>query len=199
MIQGKIDPEQLLTSAEVGALLQVNPSSVKNWVNEGRITAFRTPGGHRRIRAADLVAFLQLHQMPIPKGLTSAGRRRLLVVDDDAQHLKALSRSFRRHADRVELVNASNGIDALVLVGSFKPHLILLDVLMPELDGLDVCRRLKANPETSAIGVVLVSGHMSAAVEETALLAGVRRCMRKPVDLDVVLTELGVPQPMAER
>lgn len=188
--EGKIDPEHLLTSSEVGALLQVNPSSVKKWVNDGRIVAFRTPGGHRRIRAADLVSFLDLHNMPIPKSLSGASRRRLLIVDDDETHLKTLARSFKRHANRVEVALSENGIDALVLVGSFKPHLILLDVFMPELDGLEVCRRLQSNRLTGDIGVILISNHMSAGVEEAALEAGARRCLRKPLDLEVVLSEL---------
>ena len=55
MTEQKIDADRLLTSHEVGALLQVNPSSINKWVNEGRLAAFRTPGGHRRIRAGDLV------------------------------------------------------------------------------------------------------------------------------------------------
>jgi excisionase family DNA binding protein len=69
MIEQKIHADRLLTSHEVGDLLQVNPSSVKKWVNEGRIAAFRTPGGHRRIRVADLVEFLNRHAMPIPRPL----------------------------------------------------------------------------------------------------------------------------------
>ncbi len=84
VMTAKIDADQLLTSHQVGALLQVNPSSVKKWVNEGRIAAFRTPGGHRRIRAADLVEFLDVHKMPIPRPLANASKRRLLVVDDNS-------------------------------------------------------------------------------------------------------------------
>jgi excisionase family DNA binding protein len=190
VIEGKFDPDELLTSSEVGALLQVNPSSVKNWVNDGLITAFRTPGGHRRIRATDLVAFLDSHQMPIPKRLTSLCKRRLLIVDDDKHYLQALSRKFKSHPN-VHLELVSNGIDALVLIGSFKPHLIILDVFMPELDGLEVCRRLQANPATRSIGVVLCSSHMSAAVEKNAIEAGARSCMNKPINIDAVLVELG--------
>src|SRR6478609_2660547 len=118
---GKIDPEQLLTSSEVGDLLQVNPSSVKKWVNDGRIAAFRTPGGHRRIRAADLVEFLDVHKMPIPRSLAGATKKRLLIVDDNLQHLKALERLLKPHLARLQVSLTSNGIDALVLVGSFKP------------------------------------------------------------------------------
>src|SRR5262249_34977795 len=158
-------------------LLQVNPSSVKNWVNEGRIAAFRTPGGHRRIRVADLVAFLSVHRMRIPEPLERVWRRRLLVVDDEPQHLQALRRSFRRYDARVQVALADNGIDALVLVGSFKPHLIVLDVFMPGLDGLEVCRRLKANPETREIGVIVASALMTPELAEGARLAGARRSL----------------------
>ena len=66
-----VDPGRLLTSHEAGWYLQVNPSSINKWVKEGRIKAFRTPGGHRRITVADLIAFLEEHKMPVPETLTS--------------------------------------------------------------------------------------------------------------------------------
>jgi excisionase family DNA binding protein len=191
-VSALIQPEALLTSSEVGDLLQVNPSSVKNWVNEGRISAFRTPGGHRRIRVADLVAFLDLHRMPVPKELEHVSRRRLLVVDDDPMLLRSLTREFRRHETRVQLATTQNGIDALVMVGSWRPHLIVLDVFMPEIDGLEVCRRLKANPDTQHVGVIVNSAHLTSDVERSAMNAGARRCMQKPVEIDVILEELGV-------
>jgi excisionase family DNA binding protein len=191
VLEERIEPEQLLTSSEVGALLQVNPSSVKKWVNDGRIVAFRTPGGHRRIRAADLVAFLDLHKMPIPRSLFAASRRRILVVDDDATYLRALSRQFKRFAAQVEVELLGNGIDALVRVGSFKPHLIVLDVVMPELDGLEVCRRLKANPETAGTAVLLVTAHLDQAIVDEAERAGAIRCLRKPLDVDALIAGLG--------
>jgi len=189
---GIIDSARLLTSSEVGALLQVNASSVKNWVDEGRLTAFRTPGGHRRVRASDLVRFLETHGMPIPRSLEGVSRRRLLVVDDDTGHLRAVARLFRKHEARIQLELASNAIDALVMVGSFKPHLVVLDVVMPGVDGLEVCRRLKAHPETRQVGVVIMSGQLTADVEKKARQAGARSCMRRPLDVDVILDELGV-------
>jgi excisionase family DNA binding protein len=190
----KLDAERLLTSHEVGDLLQVNPSSVKKWVNEGRITAFRTPGGHRRIRVADLLEFLDRHAMPIPRSLADATRRRLLIVDDDEVHLRALERRLRQHRARLELELTSNGIDALVLVGSFKPHLIVLDVFMPELDGIEVCRRLKLRNDTRHIGVVVHSAHLTADVERNALAAGALCCLAKPIDIKVLLEHLGASQ-----
>lgn len=184
----QIVSDQLLTSSEVGALLQVNPSSVKKWVDDGLLLAFRTPGGHRRIRAADLVSFLVRHEMPIPVDLQDAAKKRLLIVDDEVDQLKALSRSFKRFADRVEVTTTSNGIDALVLVGSFHPHAVLLDVYMPGIDGLEVCRRLKKAPATKDVQVYVVSGAFTSALEQKALEAGAVKCLPKPIDAKVVLS-----------
>jgi excisionase family DNA binding protein len=192
MMGEKIDADSLLTSHEVGELLQVNPSSINKWVNEGRITAFRTPGGHRRIKASDLVRFLDSHKMPIPRMLAGASKRRILLVDDDHEHLKALQRVLKPYLNQVEVASSNNGIDALVLVGSFKPHMIVLDVYMPELDGLEVCRRLKSNSDTKNIAVIVTSGQMTAEVEENALAAGAARCLSKPMDLRAVLEDLGI-------
>lgn len=187
---GKIEPERLLTSSEVGVLLQVNTSSVKNWVNDGHIPAFRTPGGHRRIRAADLVEFLDQREMPIPKSLSRLARRRLLVVDDDPIHLGAVGRAFKRFDKRLQCELCTSGIDALLRIGAFRPHAIILDVYMNELDGLEVCRRVKANPETRHIDAILVSAHMTRALEQQGHAAGARRCMQKPIDVALVLADL---------
>src|SRR5262245_39489695 len=116
------ETDQLFTSHEVGDLLQVNPSSVNKWISEGRIPAFRTPGGHRRIRAVDLIEFLRTHKMPIPVSLARSGRPRILVVDDDARHLRSVERSMRSFADSLEVELCDNGIDALIKVGEFKPQ-----------------------------------------------------------------------------
>lgn len=189
----KFAGDNLLTSSEVGHLLQVNPSSVKKWVNDGLLAAFRTPGGHRRIRASDLVDFLTRHRMPIPAELQDVARKRVLLVDDNQAQLSALSRSLKRHADRLEVVTANNGIDALVLVGSFHPNFVVLDVFMPEIDGLEVCRRLKKRPETKDVQVIIVSGGLTPALERKALEAGAVRCLSKPVDTQTLLSCLLEP------
>lgn len=196
MTEQEINAELLLTSHEVGELLQVNPSSVKKWVDDGRIAAFRTPGGHRRIRVADLLDFLNRHEMPIPRRLAAASKRRLLVVDDDAMALRALERRLRPYRGRVEMELTQNGIDALVLVGSFKPHLIVLDMFMPDLDGVEVCRRLKLKPHTRDIGVIVTSAHLTPSVAANARAAGALGSVPKPIDLKVLLEHLGLQQNM---
>lgn len=190
----ELNGDSLLTSHEVGQLLQVNPSSVNKWVNEGLIPAFRTPGGHRRIRAYDLVSFLRTHRMPIPRALEDASKRRLLIVDDDAKAAKALERVLKKYQDRLQVMIVSNGIDALVQVGSFKPHLILLDVFMPEIDGIEVCRRLKAAPETQTISVIVMSGQMKPDLADKAMSAGALLCLPKPIEIESLLQPLGLAQ-----
>jgi excisionase family DNA binding protein len=192
-LEQEIDAERLLTSHEVGALLQVNPSSINKWVKEGRIAAFRTPGGHRRIRARDLVEFLDGHQMPVPSRLQSASRRRLIAVDGDTAALKSLEKTLRPYADRVALTPAASGIDALVQVGLIRPHAIVLDASMDELDSIEVVRRIKANPETRGITVIITSAHPTTSLENKAAAAGASRVLKKPVDLASLLADLGIP------
>lgn len=189
-----VRPDTLLTSHQVGALLQVNPSSINNWVKDGRLHAFRTPGGHRRIRARDLVAFLQNHEMPIPRLLEDAMRRRVLWVDDDPKQLASLQRLLKPYTDRVDAVLVDNGVEALVKVGSFQPHVMVIDVFMPGIDGLEVCRRLKAHPDTSGIDLIVTSAQLTPEIEKKALGYGAKRCVEKPVSLEQVLEDIGLRQ-----
>jgi excisionase family DNA binding protein len=199
VIADLIGPEHLLTSTQVGVLLQVNPSSVKKWVNDGHIVAFRTPGGHRRIRAADLVSFLDQHKIPIPRPLSLAAKRRVVVVDDDPAQLRGMGRAFRRWADKIEVTFVDNGVDALVEVGAVRPHALVIDVYMPGLDGIEVCRRLRANPTTRDLVLIVTSGRMTAELEQVARSTGARRVLRKPVDVTAIVEELGlaISPPMA--
>lgn len=182
----QLTPDSLLTSHQAGSLLQVNPSSINKWVKEGRIPAFRTPGGHRRIRAADLVSFLTEHQMPVPRDLQAASRRRILIVDDDQTQLETLARAFEPYPS-VEVITCDNAVEALVKVGSYKPHLVVLDILMPGMDGFQTCERLRQNPETAEITIVLTSGGLTEEMERRAAGIGVAAVMPKPVDVPRVI------------
>ncbi len=185
--------DTLLTSHEVAELLQVNPSSVNNWIRQEHLHAFRTPGGHRRIRAGDVVRFLNDHQMPVPGPLQKASRRRLLWVDDDRRFARALARRLSKYDDELDARVVESGIEGLVQVGIFDPDLLVLDVRMEGgLDGIEVCRRLKSTDSTKKVDVVFVSGVTDHRVESEALDAGARHFFQKPVDIAAVLAEVGV-------
>ncbi len=192
MIPVTINPDTILSSHQVGIILQMNPSSINKWVNDGRIHAFRTPGGHRRIKAVDLLAFLSKHAIPVPAPLISAAKRRVLVVDDDKKQLNAVERLFKPFDHRVDVVLVDNAIDAMVMVGAWKPHMVILDVFMPNLDGLEVCRRLRALEETSQIITVAMTGQLTPELEKQAKQAGARRVVAKPVAVADLLVDLGL-------
>ena len=115
--------------------------------------------------------------------------RRVLIVDDDELQLRAITRLARREP-RIELLLSSNPIDALLTVGTQRPHVVILDVFMPGMDGFEVCRRIKSNPETCDIQVVLASAVMDPALADAARLAGATHAIAKPIDLDIVFAEI---------
>lgn len=171
-----------LTSREVADLVEVSASTVLGWIDQGLLRCHRTPGGHRRIARDDLASFLRSHAMPMPRGLIAAPR--VLIVDDDAAFARTMSRGLARLWPGVQLEVASNGIDGLLRIGVFRPALVLLDVVMPGMNGLEVCRRMKAGADTRGILVVAVTGRRDPAVRAGLLAAGAAGVLEKPLKLE---------------
>src|SRR5262245_52402968 len=119
--------DQLYTTHDISRLLQVDPSTVSKWIDRGILVAFRTPGGHRRVRSTDLRTFLIAHQMPVPEEL-GAGQVRLVVVDDEKPVLDSIKRAFKPFAAQVEISTTNSGVEALLLVSETKPHGLLIDL-----------------------------------------------------------------------
>jgi acetolactate synthase-1/2/3 large subunit len=115
----------------------------------------------------------------------------MLVVDDDRMQLRAIERVLRDQ-HHVELTLADNAIDAMIAVGAIKPDLIVMDIIMPGLDGIEACRRIKGNPETRDVQVVLASAALTPELERAARLAGARRAIAKPIDLAELLGSASV-------
>lgn len=106
----------------------------------------------------------------------------MLVVDDDELQLRALQRSAR--ADHtIELLVASNAIDALLIIGTAQPDLVVMDVFMPGLDGIEACRRVKGNQATRDVEVILASVGMTPELEAVGVAAGASRAIAKPFEL----------------
>lgn len=121
--------------------------------------------------------------------LPAVRRLRVLLVDDDQLQLRALERQFRDDGD-VEVVVVENAIDAILSIGARRPDLVVMDVFMPGVDGLEACRRIKASPGMSDVQVVLTSNVMTPELEEAAMKAGARLALSKPVDVAALLEDL---------
>jgi acetolactate synthase-1/2/3 large subunit len=116
---------------------------------------------------------------------------RVLVVDDDALQLRAIQRGLR--GTQIELHAVDNAIDALLAIGTLRPDLVVMDVFMPGLDGLEACRRITTNPATRDVQVVLASARMTSELEHAATAAGARRAVAKPVDVTALVDTTLVP------
>ena len=174
----------IYTTHEVSRLLQVNPRSVINWIEQSLLPSYRTPGGHRRIRRDDLLVFLRKHQIPTPASLVDATFSVLIVDDED--DIANMMKSYFQQQGGYEVSTASDGITALLEVGRIKPDLLVLDIMIPGVDGIEVCRRIKEN-SSSKTSIIAISGVDSN--EDRILGAGADVFMLKPVDLEKLHTE----------
>jgi excisionase family DNA binding protein len=190
--------EQLYTTHDISRLLQVDPSTVSKWIDRGILVAFRTPGGHRRVRSGDLRTFLIAHEMPVPEELGSATVK-LLVVDDEKPVLDAIKRAFKPFSSQVELTTTSSGVEALLTVSELKPHGMLIDLNMPEVDGLEVCRRIRARKPLESVKLITMTGRHTQDLIDQSLKAGAVACLGKPVDPQQVLELFRVPLAMSRR
>ena len=131
-----------------------------------------------------------------PEPAATARPTRVLVVDDDNLQLRATQRRFRDRGDLVVTV-VDNAIDAMLQIGGVKPDLVVMDVYMPGLDGIEACRRIKANPATQDIEIVLASAAMTPDLEAAAREAGAKCSISKPVDLGALLDTPQLEPPAA--
>ena len=173
----------VFTTFESAKLCHVSPLSIINWVNAGRLPAFRTPGGHRRIRREDLVRFMRDNGMPLPEELREgSGRPRVLVVDDEASIREVLTEHLTTREKPYEVMAAADGFEAGRLVATFKPDVVLLDLRMPGMDGFQVCRTIKADPDSTRTVVIAMTGYYTPETEAKILECGALRCVAKPVE-----------------
>jgi len=175
--------KSVFTTFETAKLCHVSPLSIINWVNAGRLAAFRTPGGHRRIRREDLIRFMRDNGIPLADELKEgSGRPKVLVVDDEAPIREVLGEHLATRPTPYEVLTAADGFEAGRLVATFKPDVVLLDLKMPGLDGFQICRTIKADPETSSTVVIAMTAYYSPETEARILECGAIRCFNKPVE-----------------
>lgn len=167
---------KLLSTKDITEMFQVNRVTVAEWVNSGKLPAIKTLGGHSRVRREDLVQFLKDHGLPIPDGL-HAGRPKILVVDDEPSILNTLPRRIQARYPDVQIDTADNGVAAVLKIGQSTPDILILDMLMPKMDGVEVIYRLKKEPAYAGIKIIAMSGYIRD--EQAILKAGANAFFQK--------------------
>jgi excisionase family DNA binding protein len=164
-----------LTLGQAAEYLGVAQSTIRKWSDTGRLPAFYTPGGHRRFRRSDLDAFLSNSRgTPLRAGPV------VLIVDDDAR-----LREFVRvnlEMDGYSVREAASAAEGLAELEEEPPDLILLDVMMPEVDGWEMLRRVRERHGVDAIPVIMFSGKVDERTTATAEERGAQAFIGKPFD-----------------
>lgn len=178
-----------LTTGDIAAHCHVCYETVANWIKSGRLRAYSTPGGHRRVRRRDFEQFLRDHEMPpledvvdaSPQALTPLPRKhRLLIVDDEPTIVQLIADTFDLTSDQYELATAGDGFEAGLLMGRFNPDLVILDLMMPKIDGFKVCQTIKGDPDTQDIIILIVTGFAQEDNIQRARTCGADDWMSKP-------------------
>jgi excisionase family DNA binding protein len=162
-------------------MVGADPSSVNRWIDSGRLKAYRTPGGHRRVLAEDLLVFLSELGIPLPAELRPAGSFSLLLLDSEEAGLKNLRRGLLRLERELEIRVCTSALEALIQIGIRRPDALLIEVATGGVDAAEVCRRVKANPETRAVALIASAARPTAQLESKLREAGAIGLLPKPV------------------
>lgn len=168
-----------LTPKETAIVLRVSPITVRVWAQKGLLKASTTAGGHRRFEREEIERFAREKGIEITEDLEV----RILIVDDDLDHLELLSDVIREHLPEIVFDTARDGFEAGQKVASFKPRIVLLDLLMPGVDGFKACRSIKENTEFKTVRVIAMTGYMSDENLRKIKHAGAEICLEKPLDV----------------
>ena len=158
-----------LTTGQVAEACEVSLVTVKKWIGHGKLKAFRTPGGHFRVSIDEFRRLRTAYGFPAEPEV-----RRILVVDDNPQMVEVIFDALRSRRPAAKLEAASDGYEGMLKVGMFRPHLLVLDLRMPAVDGFEVCRRIKGNPATRTTKILAITAYS----EDSARR---RRCRAAPM------------------
>lgn len=182
-----LDPDKLLTPNEVAELLMVSPTTVRFWAQRDAIKAKTTPGGHRRFKLEDVEEFAASRGMKLQ---SDRDQLRVLIVDDDIQMARFLNDFLEDQDIKIETEVANYSFEAGLKVRSFNPHVVLLDLMMPGLDGFQVCQMMKADSSMKKISVIAMTGYPSDENLNKIKAAGAEHCLSKPIDTTELLNIL---------
>src|SRR5947199_7564152 len=171
-----------LTLGQAAKYLGVAQSTIRKWSDVGRVPAFYTPGGHRRYRKRDLDSFLDRSG---PGGGEGRGGPRVLIVDDDDRIREYVRVNLEMEGYTVR--EAGSAEEGLAALEEESPDLILLDVMMPQVDGWEMLRRVQEKHGVGSIPVVMFSGQLDAGRE--AAERGAQGFVGKPFDLRALIEQ----------
>ena len=179
----------VFTTGEAAEICKVSQQTIIRCFDSGRLKGFRVPGSRfRRIPREALIAFMRDNNIP-PDALES-GKQKVLVVDDDPEIVELFVDVLERDG-RFEVKTAGTGYDAGVLTQEFMPDLVILDYMLPDINGNVVCQTIKSKPEFANTRVIIVSGVVNQEEIDDLLAAGADDFVKKPFNIEQLVDKIG--------
>jgi excisionase family DNA binding protein len=178
----------VFTTGEAAGVCKLSQQTVIRCFDNGQLQGFRVPGSKfRRIPRDSLVRFMKEHNIPLDA--LKSEKVRVLVVDDERQIIEMFADALGRDG-RFEVATARTGYDAGVLTQQFKPDIVVLDYLLPDINGNVVCRTIRQNPDLSHIKILIISGVVNPAEVDELMKAGADDFIKKPFNIDSVIQRI---------
>jgi len=182
----------VFTTGDVARYCHVSLGTVNRWIEKGHLPAHTTPDGDHRILRSEFRAFLERNSMPIDETFFQEleSKKRILIVEDERYVLELIARALNHYDDRFETASTSDPLDALMLVSSFRPHLVTLDLMMAGGDGLQIFERIRANPDTAHVKILVVTDSAAPETIERVMALSADGYMRKPLNIRELLAKV---------
>lgn len=168
------ESQQLLTTSEAAALLNIASTTLRLWANGGKVAYTTTLGGHRRFTRSTIEDIL--NKTDKDKLI------KILIVEDDEQLGDLIIQTLAVYLPECEFLLAKDGYELGNFIHTFRPTTIVLDLFMPHEDGFSICTRLKSDKNFSHISVIAITGQYSEAVAKKIKSLGASYCLPKPID-----------------
>jgi len=181
--------KDVLTTGEVARICKVAPRTVTKWFDSGQLHGYRIPGSKdRRIPVSQLMRFMRQNSMPLD-GMLAFTKTRILIVDDEPEIVDML-RDLLSKQSSYEVQTCQSGFEAGILAEKVKPHVILLDIHLGDLNGRAVCKTVRMNPDLSMTKVVAMSGQITEMEAGILLQQGFDGYLKKPFTITQVIESI---------
>ena len=175
----------VFTTGEAAKICKVSQQTIIRCFDNGSLKGFRVPGSRfRRIPREQLFTFMR--DNGIPTDALESGKRKVLIVDDDEELVELLSDVFEKDA-RFDVRTANNGFDAGMLVKEYRPDLVVLDVMLPDINGKEVCQRVRSDTTLQSVKIICISGMVEQDKVAELKAAGADDFMHKPFNVERLL------------
>jgi excisionase family DNA binding protein len=173
--------KEILTTGEVARICRVAPRTVSKWVDTGQLRGYRIPGSRdRRIPLQQLIRFMKAHGMPLDA--IETGQTRILVVDREPDLTELIQQSLSQ-AGQYEVRVADSVLEAGAVLEQFKPHVLLVDVDLPGIEGRTIARFLAGHSELAGTYLIAMSASLTPMDRQTLLQQGFHSTLATPFDL----------------